>query len=536
MSTPTGPLGLYLPPLTPQPLAGQFADIKALEAWIRALPIANVGESARAVYTALHASNRSALPPDQRLKSVELLRPVILFLTSALEKHYLEQAFPLQERSYQTAELVRELDAEMAAGYKRVVEDFLSGADDKIDPKLLLTAVQRATHYLSHILLTSHQIYSAPFDYIWKELHHLYLFAEQNHLQAVPVADTISGESDHRSVEDDYKGALLFALANPNRLAQRNMSQVFALASHWASQCELLHATNTQALPGLFVVDLAQDSGPKAYRAEDHHSEHLRVINTGRLLQTVKDQGMHVRELPQWQRTATYKPVSQVQELMQRLITLWGSAPQREFSRTGNNHHAQFVLGLPALYEQLKPTASTMAYSDSAVTFSHPAEFRLQTPSDATPPETDIWSLAEHVDFKDAPPAAPLKTEPSDPPCPPPYACYVTNESAGGCRLIWKNGEDTRVGVGGLIGIRHIDFGGEVTWKIGVIRWLKVITRHDLVMGIEFIAQHARAAVIRRTHAGLRGVEYARALLLPQAPGMSIAHSIITPPLYKEGD
>ncbi|MEK6748424.1 MAG: hypothetical protein AABY83_04375 [Pseudomonadota bacterium] len=530
MTTTPGPLGLQLPTLEHVQLDSPFSDVRGLDAWIRGLPIANVGESTRLVYTTLHRANRTTFPAEQRLKGLEALRQIVQFLTSTLEKHFLDHAFPLPERNYRVAELVRELDAEMAAGYKRVLEELLQGADAKIDAHHLLIATQRALHYLAQTVLISHQLYSTPFAFVWLDIHFLYLFAEQNHIQDTPVVDELDKISGTRTIAETYKCTLLFALANPFRLAQRNIQHAYALAELCAKQCELLKINDPANPPGLFVVELDQDRGPGAFRAEEKYSTHIRAINTARLIQMVKDQGAQITQSLQTPGSATRAAQIQHQELLLRLVTLWGAVPQRGFSRQGNNHHTQLVLGLPAIYQQLPPPSAT-------IQFAAPAQFRVAEAPPSAAQKEDIWALAERYTLAaPTPPPDPPTPEPTTPARPAPFACYVTNESAGGCRLIWKDGEATRVGIGMLIGIQSQE--QNTAWQIGVVRWLKAITRHDLVLGIEFLAQHATAVAVRRSTTNPhdpRAAAYTRALTLPETPAAGLAQTLITPPDFKEG-
>ena len=97
------------------------ANPRELKRWIAALPKANIGETARQLYQSLIELNQLITPSDNRLQLLELLRPEVYFVTSHLERHFLNQSIVLDERPRKVANLCQALQNHMAIGYKLII-------------------------------------------------------------------------------------------------------------------------------------------------------------------------------------------------------------------------------------------------------------------------------------------------------------------------------------------------------------------------------------------------------------------------------
>jgi len=90
------PEGLLNIPEQSKPTADSFETRpKQVEAWVAALPMANTGESARRIYSALREMNRLVVSSQDRYKAMEILREPIHQITEVLKKHYINQNLPL---------------------------------------------------------------------------------------------------------------------------------------------------------------------------------------------------------------------------------------------------------------------------------------------------------------------------------------------------------------------------------------------------------------------------------------------------------
>ena len=91
---------------------------KAFRAWIKQLPMANIGEVSRQLYHAIIELNHLFLTPQNRLRFLELIREKIHFVCSELSRHYLGLAVALPEKQRKIANLSQALQLHLASGYK----------------------------------------------------------------------------------------------------------------------------------------------------------------------------------------------------------------------------------------------------------------------------------------------------------------------------------------------------------------------------------------------------------------------------------
>ena len=133
-----------------------------LEEQLAQLPLLNAPDSRRSVYKLLSSLNRSEIDDERRLTLLELYRVPVDKICRELQRQYLGQALPMNEKSKTAAGQVRQLQVEMSYGYKRVVLNAALRNDQPSAGKPateFIVAIQRAIRYLTEILVTSYQVY-----------------------------------------------------------------------------------------------------------------------------------------------------------------------------------------------------------------------------------------------------------------------------------------------------------------------------------------------------------------------------------------
>ena len=78
---------------------------REFKVWIQNLPKANIGETARQLYEALIELNNFKTTAENRIQLLEFMRPEVFFVTSQLEKHFLNNSIMLNERAKKVANL-----------------------------------------------------------------------------------------------------------------------------------------------------------------------------------------------------------------------------------------------------------------------------------------------------------------------------------------------------------------------------------------------------------------------------------------------
>jgi len=516
-------LGLHIPQLKAPAADNMLLNPKETGAWFEALPMANIGETARQVFSTLVEFNRIELPDLLRAKTVEKFRPPVEYITNNLLKYYVDVGLPFSSKGWKTAALARELQNEMAISYKLIVERMISGDSANFDRRLLVIALHRALYYLGQCLLQNALVYTAWPDGIWREINSIYAYASQNNVHQIQVKpDDGKAARDSTSIEDLFKSLMLFASATPHRLRQNHARLLFSRLGDWSSSTTILTKDDGGTSLGRFNVDLWTDSAPM------HNSlrtplpgKRMAILDVRELLKRLRGD---FEEAPWDSGTGSHagKPII-TRPLLRLLIMAWSRPPDRRFVRTRLNFDLNVVAGLHAVHANLQ-AEETPPYETTRA-----ALFALQE-ADPPPPggrRKIKWSSGSLENVSLAPldsefvsdslfndsflvsshGLAPLSTtsKPVDEPEPAApderdsnrHAVKTINESAGGYCIRWQGKGIPRVKIGELIGVespsdRH-------TYGLGVIRWMKQLGDQKLELGLEIIATRCEAADVSET-------------------------------------
>ena len=106
-------------------------EARQLRQWIAALPMANASATARQLYQALRAINRLRIDPVERIAALEALRRPVSQIAENVDRQIVGSTFPLPPAKAQLGTVARDLQEEMALGYRMALLD-LVGSDGKI--------------------------------------------------------------------------------------------------------------------------------------------------------------------------------------------------------------------------------------------------------------------------------------------------------------------------------------------------------------------------------------------------------------------
>jgi hypothetical protein len=516
-------LGLQVPAQSPPPAEHFLLDAKATQRWFEALPMANIGETARQIFRTLIEFNRMQIPDPLRARTVEKFRPPVEYIVTNLQKHYVELGLPLSRKGLKTAALARQLENEMAMAYKIVIERTIGGDSAQFDRRLLVVALHRALYYLGETLLQNALVYVTWPDGVWREINAIYAYASQNQIDQVPIKSDSGAATT--SIEDLFKGLMLFASATPHRLRQSHTRLLYNKLSAWTAHTRILTEDDGGTSLGRFNVDLWTDSAPL------HNSLRTPMLGKRTAILDVRDLLTQLRDdfeqAPWDSRSALQSGGMEItRPFLRLLIMAWSRPPDRRFVRTRLNFDLQVVAGLHAIYANLSsddpspyPTAPaelfTLDDSDAG------AQARARAKIDWTSGALDKASLAPldseliadslfndsrfasdptsesaaHVKSfasasRDVPDIDP-DTAPAKPAKPNSYHVTTINESAGGYCIRWKDEDIPKVKIGELIGIEAPTDARK--YGLGVVRWMQQFQDETLNLGLEVIATRCQA-------------------------------------------
>ncbi|NQD36561.1 hypothetical protein HPT27_05955 [Permianibacter sp. IMCC34836] len=522
---------------------------RAVSQWLDSLPIANIGESARQVYQFLVDVNSASLDVGERLKIMQALTKVVGHITDALRKHYIGQSVSLNEKQRKIAALAQAMQSEMAIGYKTVVEDMLGEGHQRYNPQVLVPALYYATHYLSLVLLRCYQLYSQQPARLWKELHSLFHFAEQNGLHRT----TAVSEYSELTVESAYLRIVLTACANPYQLRQREIEQLFDAAATLSAEALLQPYAGGK---DLFFLDLESDLGPQSSALNQQTpGPNCRSVQLDAVLARVQDD---LRSASGLSLGVAKNPVQQLgATLLRHLVRAYGNLASRAFSRTPANGTIRVAVGLSASHYLLAGEGDNKAetgqndrhdlntlegslHNATLVDDDRLHSRMLAGNKKVGSGPTDPWEKLYRT--KESPEAG-HKAQDLSATAPRNFTnnanvsyefqiAALINISPGGYCLGLRGNVPVQTQTGEVVGLMEQDEDGALHWNIGSIRWMKRIPDGALHLGIQLIAPNARPVLTQVRNSQQAGsAAFQRSLLLPALKGIGQPATLITAPM-----
>lgn len=528
---------------------------RKLSAWINALPRANLGETAKQIYTVLQQTNQLAYPYQDRLRFLETLREPLEYVARSMKKHFIGVSLPLPDKSYKIASITKELYSSMATGYKIALEDTLANNLMIFDKNSLATLTHRSINYIGQNFLTAYQSYSPFSDKYWEELHKLYDFAEMRKLLKTKVRNEHHPFVEKTSITTEYARILLLSLASPYHLRQGESGKVYDALERWLSS-PIIRPLNENDKEGKFVDNLAQAHAPTALHLAlakgETDASRLRIIDTHVIAAKLEYELKNNKDIGASTITTMDIALTDLShDLMKRLLIAWGVASKRHFPRTDKNEQIKITIGLSAAHQFITNKAQTSDDGQYTNKFNHPAHFESTEVklnlNDPNATSDDVWGLiypsgisngleplVEHelslldsskVDL-DAGISETKKYQTDN--------WLIVNESIKGLMVNNKDEFHNKAQVGELVSICRQTNGRANKWSIGVIRWLKFNQDKSLQMGIETLNPNGAAVGIRA--ASTPNAPLQRTLMLPELTNLKQPACLITRPVpWREG-
>lgn len=185
---------------------------------------------------------------------------------------------------------------ELAIGYKTIIYDYYQHEKHPNDNSQCLTAINRASEYISLSILFYYRHYLALPDKALNSLHQLYLYSEfyQTLNKQVPQSDGITSHS----FSQNYNKVLLTGIANPSRLTRPNLTILSDLMTKFADNINIIPLTTKkiQELPeahiaGSFCIDMSDDKMPTSLAETPEDIKTLpqsRLFDTQQILEAIE--------------------------------------------------------------------------------------------------------------------------------------------------------------------------------------------------------------------------------------------------------
>lgn len=495
-------LRLTLPPRSSTPASGLVTRLAEVERWLTSLPMLNLAETTHHLARYLTGLNRSALDDRQRLQILELLRTPVEHVSQGLARTYVGLPLPLTDKARHTTEQVRELQTEMAYGYKLVTFNSTAMArlDDR-DKAWLAVAMQRAIRYLTALLFRHYEIYTPPPEGTWYEIHQLYRYAETINVVGLAVTDKLNITLPQSSVGHAYKQALLLDFSDPYHLPARLLDRIHHYLDRYASLATLTPGVVALKPQCQFLINLDNDRAGAINAGSSPITTEVRyrLLNTTELARTLHQQFQALTAGQQPEADGLDKDFFRHIgfDLLARLINAWGVNPKRIFTRqerTGRRMDA--VFGVEAINyfvngaERFCPSTNEVGpmprnYTPGIAGGAHNRVKQAETVKHS------LWGLAD--------------------------------ESAGGYALAHRDAPGEPVRVGDLMAARSQEDGG---WETGSVRWVRASGTDGVEIGIQRMAPNAGAVAIMAVDDPQE--RYFLALALPEVKALKQPPTLVT--------
>jgi hypothetical protein len=460
------PLHLSLP----QPSKGEgkrFAlQSGDIQSWLANLPQDDPLDAARQIVAQLMSLNRTRVRITLRLEVTENMVRHCGDLLPHLGAALADGALPLSAASRDMANVAEKLLEELAFSYKMLLVEQSRRLFGFAASGRALLPVLRAMQMLALRLKFSYRMYATHPKSAWTELHELYQFAMRRGLAARALSD--GGETPLTV----YRDALLLAFAEPLKLMQGDLDRVTAWLERFGHEATLGSAGHAKSGQGMFLIKPRRDVA--GYALSKRHRPapqgHDLVLGTFPLAERLLDQ---IARLTAGATVATLGLPEMAEEpafrdLMGRLVTHWGTVPNRRFTRLRTHARVEICVGIRGIWEFLSSRVAGAACSGE-------------------------W--------------------------------MVTNESPRGFALMHVKGAIKDIRVGEVIGLRTLH---SETCHICVVRWVLSDNAEHLELGLEEFAPTARAGSISKTRAPATHAAEP-VLVLPEVPSLNQAPALIAP-------
>lgn len=454
---------------------------KATRLWLNSLPFSDSSHTARELYRSLYTLNRLALDPARRATILEMYRTPVNTVTAALQQTLVQQPLPLAANLRRMTEILRELNREMALGYKIVLLDRQGSWKRRLWRKHQALAIERAMRYFGEVLVHCYHAYLPAPSHIWSELNELYRYGEENELLGLPVEIDVERDIGSTFIAERYKQICLLGLCSPYQLPHGDARKIHIFLYRWANTATVKPIGGTLPAVACFRIDLLRDAPPLLYNRpiDPVYEQRMRILDATALVLKVKSFE---------QQLENGEPVSHLDldlgaacldvaclELLRRMVRAWGAVISRQHSRSSGKGYLSLCVGVNA----------THFFADGQRPFSPPVDSVLSLankPGDAAeeePLDIDVEVIGDR-DPTMAPPATAVED----------YHVTrweIVDQSASGLFLRSAVLPGMKIRVGELLGVQ---FGENIEgdWWPGAVRRLQHDATGIIEIGIELLA------------------------------------------------
>ena len=423
---------------------------------------------------ALQHSNRLVTTPASRLRIARLFETAVLDELTHLNAGFAGVDLPYSARSATDFENATTLLQELAASYKIILLDVLRRRG-KLPRKHRLPVIYQAMRHLSECGLRFSQSYQPWPDKMWRDLNTLYLCAERE--QGV---DTVLRKGNSpQTIRQLYGQCCLFAACSGSHLPSRYQSQLYRLLGKHSDKVVLTATRHGNDSEYSVALDSAQPPSIARF-SRFKPGQQVRFFDLEPVLAILPVSETTCEEDPLAQSPRNNTPIETTASQLRNIVS---SRAERQYARSVKQTVLHTEAGIKEIHASLLPAGNPGPYTANNKTKDYGTQ----------------W--------------------------------IVENRSKGGLGLKWSGSGNCRVNVGELIAHcerTNQDNDTNLSWHVGIIRWIHFDGRDKLQCGVETLANYA--AAVTTMHANVRESDTsAESLLLNEHPATSRPTMLLVP-------
>jgi len=480
----------------------EFTDEDSAKAWLEHIPLANVIEAQRQLLDQVEEFNRLPTKASSRLAVLEALREAIHFVQIEQAKRFTNRALPMAEAEAQVFADTIDLWEQLRLGYLRCLEACVSGEAGMRGQGGLVC--QRALVYSGLKMFHHYRAYRQVPAAEWRALHAVYAQAEALDVAEEDVKDYLNRDVHDASPRIAYVRAVMMGLANPNELAQRQLTFVAFLLERWAAKVDVSRTPVSEGeLPPL-VADLA---GDRCADRTDAAAGNPRYFDVSKLAKSVRNRIGLLRKGESPAKLALGEDCVQpsCEQLLVFLYRQWCQVRQQ---RTSERRHvsdkALACQSMPAIHYYLSGKVFKQPGEQKELTQKQREE--IATFGRVSTRDDDDYSVGKGFLLE--------KWE-------------IADESVQGLRIVRRaDSPGKRYSNGQLIGVRPAD---AKSFILGQVRWLMAAENGDLFAGVKALPGLPAATAVRATGLNVQNEEWVQALSLTAVATLEAPPTLLLP-------
>ena len=481
-------------------------DKASAEQFISNLSATNYANNSIALYRILPGVIGSNISPKTKIDILDSLNPAVIRSTEGLLQN------PLSQSTAKAISLGQSLVRRLFEGYKLVI--YQLGRELPENPKqspksdYLAKSILAACHLLARIQLNSLSHYLQQPSFYWRELHALYILAEQLGVASKDIADKLGINT---SIKKVYIKLLLFGSARPHHFSNYELRFIYSELEFWSSLAEL-HRGDVK---GLFAIDPSTNHGT-VYADECPKQPGNIILDTSHLVSFL--QGI----INDNSDTLLSDRVSR--RVIRDLIKQWGGKLKRRETHIKDQAQLSVTQGFTATLCMLSKTDSF----DNFLRLCGQQPPTKNTANRGVKRVDDIWGTAfEKFDDHPDDPIIFVPTQDKSSKLKVIQALRKNVSLNGAC--IELNDKKVQLQPGELIAVRTRE---DNKWMAGIVRWKNISPSLYSIYGVQFPARHCTPAAIRIQPRGPDSTyQFMQAILLSQKRDLSEGVTLLCPPL-----